>query len=552
MKNIRNYIKTHSINVICAALVIIGVFNMTGCVDTSDSSNETIEVPVKIATLIKKDEEKNGGNLNIYLPKNVNVSNPFKTTSICMADIYSLIYEKLIYLDNNNKPQPMLAESWTSSQDGMSYTVKLRGDVYFSDGSKMTSDDVIYTYNYIKNTSGGASKYTDVIQAIASIEKIDDTHFKVTGKKAGMNVLYALNFPVLSSSYNNSSTPMGTGPYKVSSYSKNKKMALVPNAKWWKPQPYIQTITAICYSSDSAALEAFANGSLDVLDTASVSSDIYRKRASAEIYKLPTTDLNYLLINTAKTNLKNKVFRQALNYAIDKQRIINNVFISHADPADQPLPPTDWRYSIPYSQYDYDNDKALKLFNSLGITQNTIVDSASGLKTYKLMKGSSRISLKILIINDNEDTIKKEIANNIKNDLEKIGIAVTIDSKAYTDYLKAIKDGNYDIALCNVVLKNDMDITGMLTNNSSAAYYINYGRYYNSTLMSYINKYVTASDEKSILQYSKLFQQMFVEELPFICLNFESHSLLVNDTVGGITEVFSDNVFNAINEWYIK
>lgn len=554
MKSIKVYIKTHLINALFSAFLIIGLISISGCAsDEFDSdASEAIEVPVKIATVIKTDEEKKGGNLNIYLPKDVTVSNPFRTDSDAMADIYSIIYEKLVYIDNNNKPQPMLAESWEVSEDGKTYTVALRSDVYFSDGSKLTSDDVVYTYNYIKGTSSGVTKYKDVIQSISSIEKVDDTHFKVVGVKPGMNALYALNFPVLSSSYNNSSTPMGTGPYKVSTYSKNSKMVLVPNTKWWKPQPYIETITAICYNSESDALEAFANGKIDIIDTESVSSDIYRKRASADRYKLPTTKLNYLMINTSKSNLSNKVFRQALDYAIDKKKLINNVFISHADPADQPLPPTDWRYNISYTQYDYDYDKAVEMFKSLNITQKENVDETCGLKTYSLMKGSSQVSFKILIIDDETDTKKKEVAKNIKSDLEKIGISVEIESKKYDKYIAALKSGDFDIALCSVILKNDMDISGMLTNNSSALYYINYGKYYNSTLMSYINAYVAATKDSEIIKNSEAFQELFLDENPFICLNFEARTLLVNDNVGGIEEVFTDNVFNGINEWYIK
>lgn len=554
MNDIKAFIKTHLIKIICVLVGITAIIFLTKCTgdSTSTTEDETVQVPVKTASVIKMNEEKQGGNLNIYMPKGATTLNPYRTCDSSLDDIYALIFEKVVYISSNNKPTPLLAESWEASADGMYYTVTLKSGVTFSNGAKLTSADVLYTYNYIKATSAGVTKYTDMVSSIASIEVIDDTHFKVTGTKAGLNTLYALNFPVLCKSYNNASTPMGSGPYKVSSYVKDSKLVLVPNTNWWKPQPYIKTITAICYSSEQDALEAFAKGDLDVIDTESISSDVYRKSASANRYKLNTTELNYLMMNTSKANLNKKVFRQALSYAIDKKKIINYVFISHADPVDEPIPPTDWRYSISYTQYDYDQEKAVSLFKSLGITQKEIVDAASGLKTYKLVQGSSQISLKLLIIDEDSSTIKNEIADNIRNDLAKVGISVTIVKQTYDAYLNSLKSGDYDLALCNVTLKNDMDISNMLTNNTAVSKYINYSRYYNATLLSYINNYASSTDETTILKNTELFEQLFTDEVPFICLNFRSRSLLIDDKVGGVSDIFTDNVFNGINEWYIK
>jgi len=536
-----------------AILVIVGISSCSNLTNSDSTETEAVDVPVKNAVTIKTNEEKNGGDIKIYLPKGVQSLNPFRNSSVAMEDIYSLIYEKVIYIDGNNKPQGMLAESWEIGEDSKTFTITLRDNVYFSNGTKFTSKDVVYTYNLIKSTAAqGVSKYTDIIQAIASIDEIDDRHIKVTGVKTGLNTLYALNFPVLCKAASASTTPIGTGPFKLSSYVKDSKLVLVPNEKWWKPQPYLNSITAICYSSEKDALEAFAKGEIDIIDTESVSSDIYRKSASANRYKLPTSELNYLLINTTKANLKNKGFRQALNYAIDKKKIINNVYISHADPVDAPLLPTDWRYSTAYTQYNYDYDKALTLFNSLGMSQKETVEASSGLKTYKLMQGSSQVSLKILVIDDTSRTLNIETANNIKNDLNKIGISVEIVKKIYTDYLKALSNGDFDIAVCNVVLKNDMDVSNMLTSDTGAAYYLNYGKYSNSTLSSYINAYANSKDESTILSNTASFQKLFTEELPFICLNFKSRSLLINDNIGGVTETLTDNVFNGINAWYIK
>lgn len=250
------------------------------------------------------------------------------------------MFSPLFVINADGSLEYFLATDVQASEDGLTYTAKLREGVKWHDGEPFTADDVVFTYNTIIKipTANGH----DVLQFDGNplvVEKVDDYTVKFVFPHAipyALELLSQEKFIVPEHIWAGeeefkvnpkNANPIGTGPYKFSSYSEGDNLTLVKNEDYFLGEPEIDTVVFKIVMDANAALIALQNGELDALSILPI--DVEKLDAS-KFTIAPYTEnrIGYMSAVVYRENMDNKDFRKAILYAINKEDLITSVYVS--------------------------------------------------------------------------------------------------------------------------------------------------------------------------------------------------------------------------------
>lgn len=275
----------------------------------------------------------------------------------------SNVYETLVRIDDTGTPQPFLAESWEESADGTTYTFHLREDVTFSDGTPFTAGTAAFSIDYVKNHwTNGLKKQMD---AVEEAHALDSHTLVVTLAAPDPDWLWSMGTltgaMMAPASINRLATdPLGTGPYRVSSFRVGESIAFHARPDYWGGP--VKSDAAIRYFDDStAAVNALRTGDADV---------VWAMQAPQLLDALPeditvdigTTNGEVLFsMNNNRAPFDDPDVRRAAAYAIDRDAINAVVYNGLAtDTGGAPVPPTDpWYTGENFYPFDPDRARAL-------------------------------------------------------------------------------------------------------------------------------------------------------------------------------------------------
>lgn len=304
-----------------------------------------------------------------------------------------LVFDGLLDYDSGTTIQPRLAESLPDiNADATVYSFKLRKGVKFSNGREFTSDDVVYSITRVldpKTSSPGSGFFTGIKGAqdfidgkAASVEGIQASDpYTVVFTLAAPDVTFlnklALNFAfivpkeeVAKAGENFGHAPVGTGPFVLKQWVSGQSLAFERNTNYFMADlPYLDKINIQVGVAPDVALLRLEKGDIQLMgdpppgaDWARISSDAAWKD---RLEKQPQVSTIYIAINTTVKPFDNVLVRQALNYAIDKQHIIQ-LLNGRGTVANQVLPPLMPGYDKSYTGYDYNPEKAKTLLTQAG------------------------------------------------------------------------------------------------------------------------------------------------------------------------------------------
>lgn len=354
--------------------------------------------------------------------------------------IKSLFDGLMDYEPGTTKLRPELAESYEISPDGKTFTFKLRKGVKFHNGREMTADDVKYSLDRVTNPktqSPGAgffasiNGYDDVAggksESLAGVTVVDPSTVKIELSRPDATFLHvmAINFShvvpneeVEKYGADFGKHPVGTGAYKMAEWTLGQRLVFERNADYWhKGLPYIDKITFEIGQEPIVALLRLQNGEVDVPGDGippakfqEVMADPAQKARVVEGGQLQT---GYVTMNTQMAPFDNVKVRQAVNMAINKDRIVK-LINNRAVPANQPLPPSMPGYDKAFTGYAFDVDKAKALLGEAG--------HPDGFET------------ELFVMNTDPNP---RIAQAIQQDLSAIGIKASIQSLAQANVIAA-------------------------------------------------------------------------------------------------------------------
>jgi peptide/nickel transport system substrate-binding protein len=280
------------------------------------------------------DNAAKGGRLNMGLLVEPPGLDPFHQAADARIRITVLVYQGLFYEAASGEPAPLLAESYEVSDDGLTYTIKLRSGVKFHTGAEMTAEDVAYSYNYIRNPENGSPGAGDFAM-ITEISVVDPLTVTITlsgpnaslpmtlGNKYGA-VVPAGYFDDENSKNLMNSQSVGTGPFKLVEFVPNSHVVLDKNEDYWEQgMPYLDGIDFAILPNSASMLVALRNRRVDLV-ALSRPQDVQQVREvpGLEIERWPSLGQASIDLGSETKPLDDVRVRQAISLAVDKDEMM--------------------------------------------------------------------------------------------------------------------------------------------------------------------------------------------------------------------------------------
>ena len=302
---------------------------------------------------------------------------PHKISDVYSANVVIQIYNNLVRVNENMEIVPDLAESW-ENPDNLTWLFRLRKGVKFHNGEPFTAEDVKYTFERLmdpKTASPGATH----LKEVASIDVVDDYTVKLVTKRPFAPMLMSLTryetsilnrkaVEAAGADYGNKAA-VGTGAFKFESWSRGDKMTLVRNDEYYQGPAGVEKVVYRGIPEDATRLVELESGGIDLIP----GNFPYQEFAAIEAegkyqtYRVPAFSTLYMGLNTEIKPLGDRLVRQAMNYAVDKQAIVDAVYFGLAAPARGPISPVIWGFNPDQEpSYPYDPDKARELLKEGG------------------------------------------------------------------------------------------------------------------------------------------------------------------------------------------
>ncbi|MDI9395125.1 MAG: ABC transporter substrate-binding protein [Euryarchaeota archaeon] len=409
----------------CIAVLFIAVIICTGCVQTGNSEEKVSEEKVLRVALLNGPDT--GGSLD---PSFSWVGWPMRRTGI---------YETLFYYDENMNLKPELATGYKQLNDTV-WEIQLREDVSFHDGSKMDADAVIYSINRVLDPSNSRSSEYSFIK---NIYKTGDYTIIVETKES-----YAPTIPMFTDTImsivspkasNIAKEPVGTGPFMFVTFEPGASLEVKKNPDYWGEKAKIDRVL-IQYSKDAAARTLMLkSGDVDIARDI-LQSEYKSLEANPDINIVTRETLRtyFMYINGGKAPFDNVKVRQALNYALDRQEIVDTALEGVAgSPAIGIFPNImPWNANSKIEAYEYNPEKALELFSEAGIKEGN---------DGKLYYNGEPFTIEIQTYT--KQAVHQPMVEVIEAQLEKIGITVIVKIAEPNSISSDATAGNYDLAL---------------------------------------------------------------------------------------------------------
>lgn len=558
-RNLAKIIKSFSISEKLFFYFLCLVFVISGLIVLNKVNNSlSIQVPI------------NGGYLKEGIIGSPRFVNPILAVSDVDRDLTALIYSGLMKSSADNSLVTDLAQSYDISSDGLTYTFVLRDDIYFQDGAKVTADDVEFTINKIQDStlkSPVRPEFYDV-----KLEKIDEKTIKFILKQSYSPFLKNLTIGILPKHlWDNLSTDqfplsqynveaVGSGPYKVSKMDTQKKnMLLIPTYyeltafdKYVNAKPFIEKLIINFYKDENALVSAYNGGQIEAMNSISPEKITETKmQPDSEVKTSPLPRVFAVFFNQNESEaLSYKEVRQALNIAVDRNAIVNDVLSGYGKPLNGPIPTglIDDNNNIDNSEADIDS--ALKILTKAGWT----LSSSTGTMQKKVSK-TKTVQLAFTISTLNSDDLVKT-AELLKNQWGKIGAKVDIKQFDFGDLQQnIIRPRKFGALLYGEVVGRDMDFFAFWHSSQRNDPGLNIAMYTNAKADKLLEEARKALDTSVRISKYQAFSKEVQNDIPAVFLYSPDFIYIVPSKIKGFsldTVTLPFERFLNINNWYIE
>lgn len=405
------------------ALAAAGVLVLTSCTTGGNSDSSSA------------DGAKSGGTFNIGIGVDLDSLDPAQQTTTTVQNVLDYGLETLVKFDQDGKVIPGLAETWESSKDGKVLTLHLRKGVTFQDGTAFDATAAKFNLDRI---SGGKVKVPigAAFTVVDSVEATDASTLAINLKYPDPNLLQNLGITTSAivspdsvtkdgNTFENISTPVGTGPYKFVKFQKGTQLTYKRYDDYWGKKPYYSGVAFQIIPEANSREAGLRSGQLQMIMNPPV-TDLAALKATAGLatLKAPSDRSIFVAFNTAKAPFDNPKVREAFNYAINKEAIIKSVLFGTTSLMDSPLPSSLNGY-CKVGEYAYDPAKAKKLLADAGAGDLSIT---FGAPTGRYLQD-------------------KQAAQAIATNLRAVGVKVKVSTMDWPSYQATMQDpkGPFDM-----------------------------------------------------------------------------------------------------------
>jgi len=470
------------------------------------------------------------------------------------------IFEGLVeYKSGSTEIQPCLATSWETSEDGKEITFKLRRGVKFHDGTDFNADAVVFSFARQYDTTHPYHEYGEwvywgyMFSDVDKMVKINDYTVKLVLKTINASIMTSLAmFTVNSVSPTNAEKwgadafkhPVGTGPFKLVEWVKDDHITLEANDNYWRERPSLDRLIFKVIPDASARLMALEVGEVQGIEYPDPAHfDRIKANQDLKLLTEPGMNVGYMAMNTGygykdangnsvrdsdepwvKTPgyfepLTKKEVRQAINYAIDKKSIADNIYMGTASVAKNGMPPFMLGYNDDVEDYTYDPAKAKRLLAEAGYPDGF------------------EVTLYVMPVSRPYMFDPPKIGEAIQSYLAAVGITVKFYQVDWGTYLQETEAGNHQMCLLGWTGDNgDPDnFMNVLygANKCSIGAAGNYGFYNDEGAQFLLSEALQTYDVEKRAQYYRIFQQMVHEAAPWVYLAHSNQNVVFRKNVQG-------------------
>lgn len=414
-------------------LVFIMLFSIAGC--TTDSApqkpeDKDVSEPIVSETGSSEvdDTKEISDSLTIAVASDITSLDPHVGKEIAAVVVTNNIYATLLQLDENGEVVPYVAESWNVVDD-KTIDFKIREDITFHDGTKLTAEDVAFSLNRAIE-----SKYISyIINYASNAEVIDEYTVRLNliapyvGSLINLTVPFTAIVPKALVESNPDALiekPIGCGPYEFVEWQHGNYCKIKAYDGYFLGKAKTENITFRIIPEASQRTIALETGEVDLVYDLPVNElSIVNDNENLQLFSTPSLTTWYISMNTEKEKLSDVRVRQAIRYAINVQEIIDSVLYGAGKPANSLVPPAAKGYVEDVPFYEQDIEKAKQLLADAGYP--------NGLE----------LSLAVA-----EDTTRVAVCQVIQNQLAKAGINVKIDTYDASTYYDHANKSEFDLA----------------------------------------------------------------------------------------------------------
>lgn len=489
------------------ALVMVGAV-LPGCGDGSkdpggQGNNGKTGEPVK------------GGEITVGIAQDLDDSlDPHQTVAAGTREVLFNIFEGLVKPNSDGEMIPAVAEKYTLSEDGTTYTFTLREGVKFHNGQTVTAEDVVYSINRCAAVPEGQEKpLVAAFSAVKSVEALDEKTVAVTIAQRDLEFISYMTAAIIPADYENQDTaPVGTGPFRFVSRTPQQDFVMERFEDYWGAPAWLDKVTyKICENADALVMN-LNGGSID-LCAHLTSAQASQLNQNFQVLEGTMNLVQAIYLNNQAKPFDNQLVRQALCYAIDRQGIMDMVADGHGTAVGSSIYPAFTKYFLPelVDKYPHSVEKAKELLAQAGYPDG--------------------FDMTISVPNNYQPHM--DTAEVVAEQLREAGINVTIQPVEWSTWLDTIYNGRQFQATVVGVDAANMTARAMLERFTSD-YGKNFINYNNPAYDALFQKAINAQDEAEQTDLYKQMETMLADTAANVYIQDLCDLVAMRQDLGGL------------------
>lgn len=468
------------------------------CIPAAEEAQASLS---EIGSDISAGTAQYGGTLQVAFQNEWAGLDPHTVSSYSSYQILNNVVEGLTFYDDNLNLVPWLAESWQQSEDGLTWTFKLREGVLFHNGREMTAEDVKWSFERLIDPATGAGNAARVGPPETKIEAVDKYTVAITHPEPFGIFPQSLGFDkstgiVAKESVNEQGIivePIGTGPFKIGEVEGTTRLVLEKNEDYWQEGlPYLDAVEIRPIPDDTVRETALRSGEVDwILSIAPQNYESLQAAPNIVVSTAPQLSYDYIGVNLEREPFSDVRVRQAIAMALDRDQIAQAGYFGLAETIQGPTGPgSPWYFD--YAPYEQDLNQAQALLAEAGYPDG--------------------FEMELLPTVQYGETVRA--AQVIQQQLAAIGIEASINAPEWSEWLELEGSGQYDAYICNWNGLIDADQYYYLQHKSDQVF--NFTGYNNPEFDQLVTEARSTSDFDERYDIYEQLNQILVDDAPYI------------------------------------
>jgi len=469
-----------------------------------------------------------GGQLRIAMPMAATL-NPLLNSDPDVDAVLRLVFEPLVVFDSEKRPHPnpAITQSVVFSADGSSLAVSLRDNIFWEDGSPITSADIAFSIDVLRFNAPESAMYLPNVANVVSHFALNDRTLQINLQNPMWAMKYMLNFPIIPAEYYRNVPmgdlsaprnmhPLGNGPFRFLSYEAAGTLELIANEYAIGGAPYISGVSVMILREMDGARYAFEQGRTDALAASPYDWGRYSAMGKNRVAEMATGYFDFIGFNTQNPLFAQFGGRQAVAHSLDLQTVLQRYF-NQSDAAMAPINPESWLAAYDLREPRFDPLLASAFFAHLDEVPH----------------------INIIVSSENPEGIGT--ATILAHGLEYIGAVIVLDILPFSDFSARVDASDFDIVVGGVLIPRAPDFSFLQTILGYSSDELALAQ----SMMRY------ALSEIALTQAAVVAQHYVTENLPIIGLAFRRQVLYTAGHVYGYAQVGSTDIFAEVSDWFI-